>query len=144
MGGEIFGQKRESVFIKKIYDGKTIFSYTLKEYTNKFIKIKLDNNATIFSLNQEFSGEKYDGGLLIINNKAINLLIFQTKTGKSYSISKDEVLSIPFELLYVTKKIEKIFDLKIDKIFFSFITDIDNRNIEDLCKKKILIFFFII
>ena len=136
VGGEIFGQKRESVFIKKIYDGKTIFSYTLKEYTNKFIKRKLDNNATIFSLNQEFSGEKYDEGLLIINNKAINLLIFQTKTGKSYSISKDEVLSIPFELLYVTKKIEKIFDLKIDKIFFSFITDIDNRNIEDLCKKK--------
>ena len=27
-----------------------------------------------------------------------------------------------------------------DKIFFSFITDIDNRNIEDLCKKKLLQF----
>ena len=133
---KIFGQKRKCVEINKIYEGNKIFNLPLKEYVKMFKKIQVDNDTKIFSLNQAFSGQNYDEGLIIINNKTIDLLIIQTKTGKSFTISMDEVLSIPFELLYISKKIEKIFDMIIDNTFFAFVTDFDNKYIEDLCKKK--------
>lgn len=133
---KIFGKRRKSVNINPIFDGKTIFNFTLKEYSKQFSKVKIDNKVEIISFNQEFSGQNYDEGLLIINKKKIYLLIIQTKTGNSYNMNIDEVLSIPFELLYISKKIEAIFGIKIDDVFFSFITDYDNAYIEELCKKK--------
>ena len=139
INNEIFGKKRKSIYIDSIYDGNLVFNISLKDYAKQFSKINEDsniNNICLFSLNQEFSGEKYDEGLLIINNKTINLLIIQTKTGNSYNISMDEILSIPFELLYISKKIETIFGIKIDNVFFAFVTDIDNEYIEELCIKS--------
>ncbi len=80
-------------------------------------------------MNQEFNGERVDEGLIIKNNNKISLSLSQTKTGNSFILSKDDLLLLPFELLYMSKKIEKITGFVINNIYFHFSTNIGNTYI---------------
>jgi len=133
---QLFELSRKSIKVKSIYDGKNILKSTIVSYVKNFTKKNIDNSINIYSLNQEFNGERVDEGLIIKNNNKVSLVLSQTKTGKSFTFSKDELLLLPFELFYVTKKIEKITGLLIKNIYFHLTTNIDNTFIEDLCLNK--------
>ncbi len=134
-GNSLFQKKRFKLDINEIYEGKEILSKNINEYLSLFEKMNVQGlENKIISLNQKFKGEKYDECLLIPEGKSKRkLLLFQIKTGKTFKFSIHYLLSIPFEIYYIYKKLEKIIGEKIIQFFYIFLTNKNNNNIKELC-----------
>ena len=145
IGNSIFQKERFKLDINQIYEGKEILLKNINEYLSLFEKTNVENlENKIISLNQKFKGEKYDECLLIPEgNLKRKLLLFQSKTGKTFKFSIHYLLSIPFEIYYIYKKLEKIIGEKITNFFYIFLIDKNNYILKKLCDSyKVNVFFF--
>ena len=114
---DIIFQLISSLFLKKLKIIK-IYCY----YENEgILDFELNQNTII--IQEQENAPLYDIGVIIFVNGKIILKIYQIGINKEKSeLDKLDKDIITFDLIYFTNKIEKIYNIKIDEIYFGIIT----------------------